>query len=295
MNCERCREQLEDFLYGELSQTQTTAIRDHLRGCVACHTVCEDLEHEQELFTQYYEQSALEPAPEMWEAIRARIGAESSPVPRRNLLVRLREWSNLRTLPAPVLLRQAIFAALLVIISVTATALYFRFSQKFPAGEQRAGRQAPPVSPSAPSSYSPDVKPSPPVPPASAADSKVAVAKSNPGEKKAYLASASAGREVKVKLPRQVSEDELIRQQVARAAREYQSAIRLLEQKIARRRDELDPTLVAQFTKSIELIDKSIGESRRMMRERPGDATAGQYLLAAYAKKVELMQEIALH
>jgi hypothetical protein len=33
---------------------------------------------------------------------------------------------------------------------------------------------------------------------------------------------------------------------------------------------------------------------RRALRERPDDPTAGQFLLAAYAKKLGLMQDIAM-
>jgi hypothetical protein len=83
-------------------------------------------------------------------------------------------------------------------------------------------------------------------------------------------------------------------QQIARAGREYQKAIKMLDQAIAKRRDSLDPALVKQYETSLALIDKSIAESRQALRERPDDPTAGQFLLAAYAKKLELMQDIAI-
>jgi len=44
----------------------------------------------------------------------------------------------------------------------------------------------------------------------------------------------------------------------------------------------------------LALIDQSIDKSREALRARPGDPSAGQYLLAAYARKVELMQEVAI-
>jgi hypothetical protein len=42
------------------------------------------------------------------------------------------------------------------------------------------------------------------------------------------------------------------------------------------------------------LIYDSINASRRALHERPDDPAAGQFLLAAYAKKLDLMQEIAM-
>ena len=92
-----------------------------------------------------------------------------------------------------------------------------------------------------------------------------------------------------------LSEEELIGQQVARAEREYQGAIRLLDRAIARRRDGLDPAILAQYQSSLALIDSSIETSRQALRDHPRDPAAGQFLLAAYARKVELMQEIAMH
>ena len=91
----------------------------------------------------------------------------------------------------------------------------------------------------------------------------------------------------------EASETQLIQTHIARAEREYQSAIKLLDRVIARNRDKFAPGLLNQYESSLALIDKSIADSRRALRERPSDAAGGQFLLAAYAKKLELMQEIA--
>lgn len=90
-----------------------------------------------------------------------------------------------------------------------------------------------------------------------------------------------------------LSETQLIQNQIARAEREYQGAIKLLDRVIARHRDNFAPGLLKQYESSLALIDNSIAESRRALRDRPEDAASGQFLLSAYAKKLELMQEIA--
>jgi glycerol-3-phosphate cytidylyltransferase-like family protein len=82
--------------------------------------------------------------------------------------------------------------------------------------------------------------------------------------------------------------------QIARAEREYQKAIRMVDQAIAKQRDRLDPELIKQYESSLALLNDSIAASRRALRERPDDPIAGQFLLAAYAKKLDLMQDIAM-
>lgn len=294
MNCERCRTELEDFLYGELSAAQSAAIREHLTGCADCRVVRDTLERENEIFAEFYEQTALDPAPEMWEAIRSRIAAEA-PVtePRAGWLARLSEWLSIERLLASAMLRQTAFAALLVIISVAATTLYFTLKNNR-SNADNVARTTPTPQP-APSPEQPKATPTP------APDS----ARPETDSVRPEVASVPKGsatkspRSVQAKFSEKpnaplANEDELIQRQVARAVREYQGAVVLLERKIERRRDSLDPAVVAQYEKSIDLINRLIAESRRTMRERPNDPAAGQYLLAAYAKKVELMQEIAL-
>jgi anti-sigma factor RsiW len=75
MNCELYQTELEDFLYGELAENRAAEMRAHLAACPACAQARETLEREQEIFAQYHEQTALEPAPELWAAVRTRIQA----------------------------------------------------------------------------------------------------------------------------------------------------------------------------------------------------------------------------
>jgi Putative zinc-finger len=294
MNCERCQTELEDFLYGELGGLRTAAVREHLADCAECRRVREELEQEHEIFSRYYEQTALEPSAEMWEAIRARIGDESSPVPETQpgRGSRLREWVaalGFGGLVTPALLRQAAFATVLVIVSVTVTALYFSLSR----GKQEVGPRVN-VVPSPTTTPQPEAtRATPSAAPSVTPPISNQQVKNRPSLPEKRLPAVRAQYEQKFPAPR-LNEDELIHQQVARAAREYQNAIQLLEQKIARRRDSLNPTLIAQYEKSLDLINNSIAASRRAMREQPNNPTAGQFLLAAYAKKVELMQEIAM-
>ena len=128
MNCEHCLAELEDFLYDELSEDRSTEIRSHLAGCTSCSTVRDELEHENEIFTQFYERTALEPGAEMWEAIRERIDAE--PIRRTQksggLLSGLINSDAFNWLTRPAVLRQVAFAVLLIALSVAATTFFLR-------------------------------------------------------------------------------------------------------------------------------------------------------------------------
>jgi len=183
---------------------------------------------------------------------------------------------------APATLRQAAFAALLVALSVAATTIYLKRgaddAEKFAGrGEQATPTQAPRQVATPIPSPSSDI--------ASVGAKPNDVAPATKGEKPPVDRAAP---------PRQLTDQELMNRQIARAEREYQKAIRMLDQAIAKQRDRLDPALIKQYESSLVSIDNSINASRRAFRERPDDPIAGQFLLAAYAKKLDLMQDIAM-
>jgi anti-sigma factor RsiW len=80
---------------------------------------------------------------------------------------------------------------------------------------------------------------------------------------------------------------------IARAEKEYEKAILLLSDVVEKRRSTLDPMLVAELEKSLKTIDENIAATRKAFREHPSDPEYALYMLAAYARKVELLQEIA--
>jgi len=44
MNCERCQNELEEFLYGELSEARAAGVRAHLGNCAVCAALRDDIE-----------------------------------------------------------------------------------------------------------------------------------------------------------------------------------------------------------------------------------------------------------
>jgi Putative zinc-finger len=277
MTCERCKAEIEDLLYGELSDARATEIRTHLASCSACALEREALEHENEIFSTYYEQTALEPSAEMWEAIRSRINFE----PAMQEQGRRSDgfWASLMNagpaawLLRPSVLRQTAFALALIALSVAATTIFLKRSseESMPSVVVLTTPTPKPTVPPAPS-------PSPTVAPVEVPPPPV---RTTPSKKP-------------VRPVKQLTDQEMLNQQIARAEREYQNAIKMLDRAIVKRKDSFDPELIKQFESSLALIDDSIATSRRALRARPNDLAAGQFLLAAYARKVELMQDIAM-
>jgi hypothetical protein len=266
MNCQNCQAELEDFLYGELKPSRASQIRAHLMVCSFCAAARDELEHEHEIFTKYYEQTALEPAPEMWDAIRSRLHTEPLSQKRENFRLK---WGTLGWLSRPAVVRQTAFAFLIILLTATATTFILRRdTDKDP--NANVAKLKPEISPS------PTIKVDPVDDKSKSASTAPRIARANPPR------------------PKPLTDEELLNRQIARTEREYQNAIRLLDQAIARRKDELDPGVVRQYQASLALIDDSIAASRRVLRDHPTDPTARQFLLAAYARKVDLMQDIAM-
>ncbi|MBS1809598.1 MAG: zf-HC2 domain-containing protein [Acidobacteria bacterium] len=286
MNCETCQIELEDFLYGELDAAQRASIAEHLSVCADCREMQATLERENEVFAAFYEQNALEPGDEMWQAIHARIQPDvaQASVKQADWTQKIRNW--FAPLLVPAMLRQVGFAALLVLLSVGLTTLYFS-SRK--VGTNQIAETKPTPVPTATPTPAESTKPATPAPSLPAPS-----AKESSKSQVATIKTPAPKAETKPAVPQKLTEDEALAQQIAKATREYQGAIRLLERTIAKRKPELEEGTIKQFEGSLAMIDASIAASRQAMQAHPNDPTAARYLLAAYSKKVELMQEIAM-
>ncbi|MBK9707560.1 MAG: zf-HC2 domain-containing protein [Acidobacteria bacterium] len=282
INCDNCQADLEDFLYGELSESRSTEIRSHLSGCESCAALRTELERENEVFADFFEQTAIDPSEELWQSIRTRIGNE--PVTQKNpgWLGRLFNGEVLALFLSPAVFRQAAFAVILIALTVTATVVYLKrnASQTQMVAQNHIEQAKTPQS-----TVVPVVKES--GNPAEPATGQI----DQPPQQRPMVIPAVNRPAPPVG---EVSERDLISRQIRRAENEYRGAIRMLDRAIARRSDSFDPELIRQYQSSLALIDDSISQSRLALRRTPDDAAAGQFLLAAYARKVELMQDIAM-
>jgi predicted Zn-dependent protease len=79
-------------------------------------------------------------------------------------------------------------------------------------------------------------------------------------------------------------------QLVREAEQKYVTAIAMLSRDVNRKRSQLDPIMLARFDSALGDIDRTIKDTRRVVRENPEDPIALQYLLAAYSKKVDVLR-----
>lgn len=289
MNCERCQTELEDFLYGESSERLSVEMRAHLADCAECIALRDELAYEHELFAQFYERTAIDPTTETWDVIRTRIAAE----PARQIQPEPSEskaswWQSLMGgWLTPAVLRQAALALLLVALSVVATIVLMKRGDDGKNIAQQGSKQevTPPLPAPSPTTSSA------PLPTWNVVQVETP-AKSSPSNQPPAQQTDVKRKMIKAQ---PLSDQELITRQLARAEREYQGVIKMLDRAVAKRRDEIQPEAFKQYQASLALIDSSIAQSKRALRERPEELSASQFLLAAYARKVELMQTIAMN
>ncbi|UCC38833.1 MAG: zf-HC2 domain-containing protein [Candidatus Aminicenantes bacterium] len=79
---------------------------------------------------------------------------------------------------------------------------------------------------------------------------------------------------------------------LAEAERHYQLAIEALWEAVSSQEESLDPQVVKVFRTNLEIIDMSIADCRQAVLSQPEDIEARNYLLTAYKKKVDFLNEM---
>ena len=77
------------------------------------------------------------------------------------------------------------------------------------------------------------------------------------------------------------------------AEQDYLAAIRILTDIVEKQKPTLDPRTLAEVQANLKVIDEHIEATRRAYHEHPTNADLALYMLAAYSRKVELLQELA--
>jgi hypothetical protein len=236
MRCYRVRRFIEDYHYGELEDRQAAKVAAHLRACEGCRRVLALLEREARIYEAYEAktESALDIVSEKWRgAIGTTEGQIAAAKVRDARRCEARRLSGI--LPASPWVRQALAAALLVAVSVSAT-LFIVERQR---AKETAGMQ----------------------------QESVAVA----GSEKSLEAALES---------------------IQRAEQEYLNAIQQLNAIVERQKPTLDPRSVAELQINLRMIDEYIAATRKAYYAHPTDADLALLMLAAYSRKVELLQDL---
>lgn len=313
MKCEEYTTQaLEEFLDGELDARRAAQTEAHLAACRACARAYDELLDEAATYAVYERDLDVTPQA-MWDGVAARIATgpprEESPG-GASLFSRMRAWL------APALVAPRFSPALtaaLMLIAIGATATVMRYMNSQPVAPSGLANVAQPMLAATPLSVvrQPAAEATPSAAPvASQTGELLGVANDLSNERrKTRKPELQRRRDSPPELsasstdPAQIlaasQNNELIRRHraterlVREAESKYLAAIRMLSEDVNRKRTRLDPQVAARFDETLATIDRSIAETRRTVLQQRNDPVAVQYMLSAYAKKVEVMREMA--
>jgi hypothetical protein len=308
MKCEECTTSaLEEFLDGELDEPRAAAMSAHLAACPACSLRYEALLDEQSIYASY--ERDVQVSPQMWAGVAAKIAVEERPRGGASLFEKVRAWLA-PALTAPRFSPVLTAALVLLAIGATATVMKYLNAQTAIPAVNIAGRQGTIATPEQQNIVSPAPDATPGIAPTPAPDNRETVTAGNtqPVRRDVEKPDRRRGVEPQRNLPVQASaeRDQLAiqnREQLRRhratmrlvgeAESKYVAAIKLLSEDVNRKRTRIDPQVAARFDETLATIDRSIAETRRTVLKQGNDPVAVQYMLSAYAKKVEVMREMA--
>jgi hypothetical protein len=280
MKCEECRPLLERYFDADLGEATADLVGNHLTSCAACAQAYEGLEREHEFYLRHEVEVAVSPT--FWDQVGARtIPEKVAPARGFGLLCErfvqaLGEFRSLRFGP--------LFTTALVILAIGGTVAIMTY---------RAARQGEAIQ----------------TPISKAIDNEATATPENKGETDRAPAARQqevaqvqksppprAARRANIRLvdrrlsssARRQTPDELVRE----AEQKYLAAIAILGRDANRRRAQFDPAELAQFDQVLAAVDRTIAGTRRAVREHPTDPVAVQYMLAAYAKKVDVLRQM---
>lgn len=300
MICRECVALLELYFDGELDQPASDDVRAHIYACPPCAGKYEKLRREQDFYLGYKCEGTTDPS--FWDGVFARVeekkdarGAVSFPALRLRLYAAFGVLNGPRFSPA--LMATLLFAAVGLTVGVVKLSDSIRETSDPEIVSHGVASQVPPaISPS-----KADEMPAPAgndmmrvnVGKAGGRIDQPPVVSANLFEKRSKgipSASIEATRRSNRKpVSRPDSQTDVL---IRDAERKYIAAIALLSRDASRRLSRLDPETELRFKETLAAIDRTISGTRRAVREHPGDPVAVQYMMTAYAKKVEVLREM---
>jgi len=268
MKCEDWLGLMEEAVDGEIDSRDLLRLQNHVKGCQECARRYRELHQEMKLYTGY--ERSLGSTAELWDGVLVKI--RESRKEQRFSVAQLKRWLTVAFRSyrfSPVL------TAALVLISVAGTIVVMKYLDlQF----NRTGREAKMVSRVPPN-------PSHTQAPSTADKEGGSTASRQPVQGNAPSPLSEQ--------PKRAAHQPSVEQLVREAESKYLTAIALLEKDLRRKGSHLDPDVKARLEKTIAAIDFNIEETRRVARKNPQDPLAVQYMLTAYAKKVEVLKELA--
>ncbi|HLE63064.1 MAG TPA: zf-HC2 domain-containing protein [Pyrinomonadaceae bacterium] len=274
MICRECRPLLEEYLDGELAPRVGKVVAGHLAACHGCTAQLNELRSELELFQHYSPE--IEVTQDLWVGLQARLG-EQKPLFTNQQNSRLPGWiASIFSAPR---VSVPVTVALMVVAVIVTVFVMDRISQ---SGKDNLAVQS---TKKVESPNRTEVKTGVPE----------TVAK-NPVGSLSGPERFKRSKTDNTERPSTVSrsfESKTPEQLVREAERKYLAAIGMLSRDIARIQSQLDSDTRMKLEQALASIDRTIGSTREAVRKHPEDPVAVQYMLAAYARKVDVLREMA--
>jgi Putative zinc-finger len=300
MKCEDCLVLIEEYFDAELNNRESAKVAEHLTACVTCNGVYESLQQEQQLYTHY--QRDVEVTSGFWQVVQASIKQEAARQETRQpigVVERLRRFFT-ETFHAPRF--SPALAAMLVVIAIGATVLVMNYvnshsnSTKVARGNNNSDATVPanpgndtktPQTTEAASGRSGPKVESPTTP-------AIQPGKGHGIESTPVKATSDSTKQRSLPVAKDLSikPNATAEALLHDAEQKYIAAIAILQRDFDKRRSKLDPKLVAKLETSLASIDRTITETRKAVRQNSDDPIAVQYMLTAYAKKVEVLRDV---
>jgi hypothetical protein len=289
MTCDDCLLLMEEDLDAELDGRGAGFLASHLATCSSCTQEYQTLKREREIYTRYSRDIAFTPA--LWTAVRTRIEENLKPRPI-SFWGRIRHWAKkLAVMPrlTPVLAASLVVVVIVSTLLLTKSIILRQNPAKPGVGSQEAKSstshpsQAPsPSSGSMPAKVTAELKSQQAQPEGALIlkSQREVETNSSPAKKNALVAH-------------RVKRAPTVQELVAQAEQKYLAAIAILSRDLKNPHTKLDPVLRARLEVTLAAIDRTIADTREAVGQRPTDPEAVRYMLTAYAKKVEVLQEMA--
>jgi hypothetical protein len=289
MTCDECLLLMEDDLDAELDRRTAGLLAAHLAACSSCAKEHRTLCREREVYAQYSRDVEVTPA--LWAAVSTRLERDrKSP--------RFTPWRSLREWVAAVIVVPRftpVLTASLILVAIGTTAVVMRIvnlrqnEAKGPVGSQQAKRD-----------NREPLQPAIPTPGSTLERGAVKLEAHPPASQGLSIRKFNSQAESSSRVPRKKAavaprgrQTPTVEELVAQAEQKYLAAIAILSRDVKKRDTKLEPALRARFEETLVVIDRTIADTRQAVGQRPTDPEAVRYMLTAYAKKVEVLQEMA--
>ena len=281
MRCDDCQPRLEEYFDGELNQQLARQVQDHLTDCVLCSQILHGLNTEHEIYGSYAPD--IQVTPQMWSNVRARLAVTNTATRATMLDYLFAAFTNRFTRP-----RISVWTtAGLVVAAIGLTILVMRYATPTQQQDPHPVTAALPH-PTAEKATDQRVVPERETTKAAAGPTRAPRFPRNTGSLYAQKSRTrpTDSPSLRTKTPSQL---------VQEAEQKYLMAIALLSLPAQRQRSRLDAVAQAKIEQALVSIDRTIAGTRMVVRKHPNDPVAVQYMLTAYARKVDMLREMVDH